>query len=335
MTIEEELEELQREALEELGVNDDADENDSEQEESAGGSTNNEETGDNQENNEEDGETADTESSTNEVNEEEAESEEEEDFEDETKEEEENEEVTDFKPIEIDILGQKVTIDSQDELMKFLKKGVSAESNPKKLPPSEAEQIMLQGKLTEKDLALIIDAKNGNKFAIAKLAKESGIDINEVLEDDAENYTQKFQPKVMSEVDMVAEEILSDNDWKTKFQETLQSVPEDFIQDITVDPERLRNFGEHVKSGLAQRIIPLAIKSKILNGGTFLENYAKVGRRVTQEDTVPKKRKISPRAKEMKRRAVAPKGSTESTKKETSGDDIWNMSDKEFEKKYG
>ncbi len=334
MSYEEELEQLQQEAMNELeGDNDGADADDNQQEESTGESDDNEETEDDRDDSE-----ADEGENDNEDDDELEDEEDLSDDDDDTSDSEDSntEESNDnFEPIEVEVGGQKISINNKNEMMAFIRKGANSMTQPTKRK-SQNDQIIEQGKLSEDDLALLIDAKNGNKAAIAKLAKDSGVDIYDIEDDSA--YTKQFNPKFMSEVDEVAEEILQDETWSKNVQDTIKKVPDDFTQEIMGNAAALRNFANHVRSGLADKIIPEAKKSQIINGGSFLQNYISSGQRIHDEDTKTKKeqskRKVNPRAEKLKKRASNKKGSNKGTDTKESGDAIWNMSTADFNKKY-
>ena len=240
-----------------------------------------------------------------------------------------------FTPVEVQVGNQTITLDSQEELLAFVKKGSSQPSRSRK---SKNDQIVEQGNLSEDDLKLFIDARNGDADAIAKIAKQAKVDVYELSEEQADNYRAKFEPQLMTEVDEVAEDILNDVPLHTQFQEVVKTIPDDFKAEIATNPKALRNFANHIKSGLAQEVIPQAIKAQILEGGSFLENYAKIGRELSKQNTKEHKektvRKVNPRAEKLKEKAKNHKGSNKGTRTKQTGDDIWDMSSEDFAKEY-
>ena len=335
MEFEEELAAMQQEALDELeGNNDDTDTDDSEQEESTR-NTDNEREDDNDgedsegyedENVQEDDESLDYEDSETEYDDE---------ADDSDSDNEENS--NDFEPIEVTIGNQKISLNSQEELIQFVKNGKQNQSSGRKRK-SENDQIIEQGNLSKEDLALLIDAKQGNKQAIAKLAKESGVDIYDIDTEEADGYQPQFQARIATEIDEVAEDIVNNETLHQSFKQVISTVPADFAQHVAGDASTLRNFAGHVESGLAQKIIPEAIKAQMLNGGTFFDNYSKIGREMSESKEAPEKsktkRKENPRADKLRKRAATPRSKNKGTKMKETGDDIWNMSSADFNKKY-
>ncbi len=243
----------------------------------------------------------------------------------------------DFEPIEVEVSGQKISIDSKEEMLAFIKKSANSMGS-KRQRKSKNDQIVEQGNLSEDDLALLIDAKNGDPQAIAKLAKDSNIDVYDLSDDG--KYDRKFNPQFMSEADEVAEDILADTELATTFKEVVSSLPPEFTSAIATDAKALKHFSGHVKSGLAQRILPQALKAQLLNGGTLLDHYATIGREMSKQESQPKedskeKRVKNPRADNLRKRAKNNKGSNKGSKTKVTGNDIWDMSDKDFDAQYG
>ena len=253
----------------------------------------------------------------------------------ESNEEEEELDVKDtFKPIEFEIAGQKITLKSEDELKAMLSKG--AESLSKQDNSLDLEnEIIKQGKITADDLKLLIDAKNGDAKAIAKLAANSNIDILEVEADDADKYVPTFAPVIISDVEKVAREISADVEHANQFTKIASNLPQDFKAAIMSNANDLKTFSEHIRNGLAQQIIPEAMKLVYTKGMNFADAYVAVGTELTQTKQEPKKeeRNLTDREKELRKKASeSGNNQSNSGKKTLTVDDIANMSDEEFEK---
>lgn len=238
------------------------------------------------------------------------------------------EQASDFTPIEVEVNGYNVTINSQDEMMEYIRKGADTFN---KQPETHVEEKLVidQGKLSADDLKLLVEAKNGSKEALAKLASLSNIDIMEIDEDTANGYTQKTQYNVPTEVDKVATQIMSDEVHATEFRQIVNTLPKEFTQVISQDANMLKQFSEHIKSGLAQEVIPKAIHASMTNGKSFLQNYAEVGKQVYDGKQV-QKREVSQKEQKLRSRANSSKGVNNSKVTAISADDIDSMSDAEF-----
>jgi len=235
-----------------------------------------------------------------------------------------------FEPIEVEVAGHKVTINSKEEMLAYIKKGASAyETKPES--HTEEKLIIDQGKLSAEDLKLLVDARNGSKEALAKIAKISNIDILDVDNKMADDYKQQQEYYRQSEVDVVADEILKDADHSNDFRKIVSALPQDFVSEVTSNAKDLKAFSNHIKSGIAQKVIPLAINSQIVNGGTFLENYNKVGQAMSQQKEPEQKREVGQREADLRKRASSGTGHNHQSDK-SSGKDVWDMSDEEFDK---
>lgn len=241
-----------------------------------------------------------------------------------------------FEPVEVEINGQQVTLDSQEELLAYVKNKGSGVS--KRQRKSHIDQIAEQGDISKDDLKLFIDAKNGDPAAIARIAQKAKVDLYDLNDEQASEYSPKFQERLMTEVDEVAADIMEDTALHTDFTKVVATVPDSFKATIASNPKALTNFSKHVKSGLAQEVIPMVIKEQALHGGDFMDLYAKIGREVSAAKKDPKEnkkvRKVDPRAEKLRKQAKNPKGSNKGTKTKQTGDDIWNMSTEDFAKKY-
>ena len=240
----------------------------------------------------------------------------------------------DFKPIEFEIAGQKIILNSEEELKAMLSKG--AESLARQDNSLSLEKTIIeQGKITADDLKLLIDAKNGDAKAIAKLAKISNIDILEVEADDADKYVNTFKPTIISDTEKVAREIASDKEHAEIFTKIASGLPMDFKQAIMSNANDLKTFSQHIKSGLAQQIIPEAMKKTFTEGISFSDAYVKVGLELSNKQPEQKKveRTLTDREKELRKKA-SEQGNNQSNggKKKLTVDDIANMPEEEFEK---
>jgi len=242
-----------------------------------------------------------------------------------------------FTPIETEVGGHKITINSQEELDAILKKG--AESFSQNKEKTKEELALEQSGLSAEDIALFIDAKNGDKNALAKIATQGKIDLLDVDENDADNYSQAFQVKEATDIERVAQSIVDNTELHNEFKNLTSGLPQSFMTAITSNAQDLQTFSEHVRSGLAREIIPEAIKLTY-QGMDFSQAYVNVGTRImsdrSQEQEQPKAqsvsndRNISDREKDLRKKAREVPTSSQTTNQGLTEDDIWNMTDEEF-----
>lgn len=257
---------------------------------------------------------------------------------DENKIDEDNNNVEEFKPIEFEYSGHKIKVESQDELMAMLRKSAELQTNFK--PKTKEELALEQAGLSAEDIALYIDAKNGDKNALAKIATLGKIDLLDVSEEDATAYTKKFNIVEPNDAEIVAQSIVNDKQLFETFTRVTSGLPKHFIQAVTSNGKDLATFKEQIQSGLAQEIIPQALKLTY-QGVDFIDAYVRVGTKIMserasnanqQQQQQSQDRTISDREKNLRKIANDKNSGSQKTNKNVEADDVWNMSDEDFEK---
>lgn len=255
---------------------------------------------------------------------------------DENKTDEDNNKVKEFEPIEFEYSGHKIKVESQDELISMLRKSAELQTNFK--PKTKEELALEQAGLSAEDIALYIDAKNGDKNALAKIATLGKIDLLDVSEEDATAYTKKFDIVEPNDAEIVAQSIVNDKQLFETFTRVTSGLPKHFIQAVTSNGKDLATFKEQIQSGLAQEIIPQALKLTY-QGVDFIDAYVRVGTKIMSErasnntqQQQPQDRTISDREKNLRKIANDKNSGSQKTNKNVEADDVWNMSDEDFEK---
>lgn len=133
-----------------------------------------------------------------------------------------------------------------------------------------------QAKLGHEDINLMIDVMKGNKEAIAEVMKRTGVDS---LEIDTEN--SKYTPndygrddKALAIKDIV-EEISVDKEYEITHRVLSKEWDEKSFREMTEDPDLIRLLHVDVKTGMFDKVQPIADKIKVLDRGskTDLEYY--------------------------------------------------------------
>lgn len=133
-----------------------------------------------------------------------------------------------------------------------------------------------QAKLGHEDINLMIDVMKGNKEAIAEVMKRTGVDS---LEIDTEN--SKYTPndygrddKALAIKDIV-EEISVDKEYEITHRVLSKEWDEESFREMTEDPDLIRLLHVDVKTGMFDKVQPIAYKIKVLDRGskTDLEYY--------------------------------------------------------------
>ena len=239
-----------------------------------------------------------------------------------------------FKPVEVKFGNSKITLDSEEEVAKYL------ENQKNQIPvvkENATESMVKQAKISNEELALLADIKAGKPGAMKELARLNKIDLADA-EDSEGDYKAEFKVEEKSEMDKAVDSISADAELAPKFNNVLSTVPDDFIESVSSNAADLLRFAGHVKSGIAEELIPLATKASALNGKSLLENYIEIGEQRYLESKESKKetkteskeeRQVTDKEKKLRERASSDADSNKSTGSSTA-DDIWNMSPEEM-----
>lgn len=150
-----------------------------------------------------------------------------------------------------------------------------------------------QAKLGHDDINLMIDVMKGNKEAIAEVLKRTGVDS---LELDTEN--SKYTPtdygrddKALAIKDIV-EDISADKEYEITHRVLSKEWDEKSFRTMTEDPELIRLLHIDVKTGMFDKVQPIAEKIKVFDRGTKsdLEYYELASRELAQQQAEAQRR---------------------------------------------
>lgn len=123
-------------------------------------------------------------------------------------------------------------------------------------------------RLGHDDINLMIDVFKGDKNAIAELIKRTGVDT---LDLDTEN--SKYVPKDYGRDDTalaikdIVDEISADKEYETTHRILSKEWDERSFSELTKDPELIRLLHIDVKSGMYDKVQPIAEKMKVFDRG--------------------------------------------------------------------
>lgn len=123
-------------------------------------------------------------------------------------------------------------------------------------------------RLGHDDINLMIDVFKGDKNAIAELIKRTGVDT---LDLDTEN--SKYVPKDYGRDDTalaikdIVDEISVDKEYETTHRILSKEWDEKSFSELTRDPELIRLLHVDVKSGMYDKVQPIAEKMKVFDRG--------------------------------------------------------------------
>ena len=126
-----------------------------------------------------------------------------------------------------------------------------------------------QAKLGHEDINLMIDVMKGNKEAIAEVLKRTGVDS---LEIDTEN--SKYTPNDYGRDDKalaikeIVEEISVDKEYEITHRVLSKEWDEKSFREMTEDPDLIRLLHVDVKTGMFDKVQPIADKIKVFDRGS-------------------------------------------------------------------
>src|SRR5574344_2193209 len=150
-----------------------------------------------------------------------------------------------------------------------------------------------QAELGHEDINLMIDVMKGKKEAIAEVLKRTGVDSVEI---DTEN--SKYTPndygrddKALAIKDIV-EEISADKEYEITHRVLSKEGDEKSFRDMTEDPELIRLLHVDVKTGIFDKVQPIADKIKVLDRGSKsdLEYYRMASIELAQQQRMSDQR---------------------------------------------
>lgn len=245
------------------------------------------------------------------------------------------------KPIPIKARGMQIDINSEKELVELAHKGFDYFKKTQELAKWRKDiDVIEDGQLSIEELQLLADIKSGNKEAVSAMMNKYGIDPIAVEPEDANQYrqTQRFSDNY--EVENIVDSIKSDPQHLEHFQRVSSALPDEFVDEIASDATKLMHFSDHVKRGLADKVIPEAMKAQVMYGGRFMDHYTRIGQQMAmQEEQVPKQteqtpnveqRQMTDRERELRRKATTPKSGSRKVSFKADAESIWDLSDEDF-----
>ena len=244
--------------------------------------------------------------------------------------------------------GKEIQVRSADEVIQLMQMG--ANYNKKMAGIKEQLPILKllerNDLLDQKKLSYAIDLLNGDQAAIAKLLKDSEIDLYDIDEDSADTYvptTKGVTPQELALAEVI--EDLRDTD---AYNRTISVATELWDgpsqQFIVENPDILRVINQHISSGIFDTVWEEVERQQVLgklDNLNSLEAYKVIGDHLNEQGvlggTNPKKAKRSAkeeqeeRARRKKQATQRPKGAA-GRKRNKDVINPLSLSDEEFEK---
>ena len=135
-------------------------------------------------------------------------------------------------------------------------------------PWRQTIDAMEQAKLSHDDVSLMIDVLKGDKAAIAAVLKRTGVDTLELDPEDS-----KYVPKIYGRdestlaIKDVVDEISQDQEYAVTSRIIDREWDEGSWREMSKDPQLIKALHIDVKSGVYNKVQPIAEKMKLYEGG--------------------------------------------------------------------
>ena len=171
---------------------------------------------------------------------------------------------------------------TEDELKQLASKGMNYTRKMQEIKDyREHVSAIKEANLSKDDINLMIDVLKGDKDALATIMKTKGIDA---LDLDVEN--SKYVPKnygrneVELEIDEIVETISRDPEYVTTKHIISSNWDQKSQMEFVKDPVKIAKLHEDVKSGTFDKVVPMMLKKKALDGArkSDIEYYIEAGK---------------------------------------------------------
>lgn len=180
--------------------------------------------------------------------------------------------------------GKDYSIASADEAVQLMQMGANYHKKMQSIKPHTKliKTLEKNGLTDENELAYLLDLRNKNPEAIAKLLKESELDTFEI----EDKYNENYAPSVpqVTEGELLLEEILDSIRDTPSYERTLTVAgsqwDETSRQEIANNPTILRGLNDHIYSGIYDVIATEVERQRMLGnlqGVNDITAYKQVG----------------------------------------------------------
>lgn len=255
--------------------------------------------------------------------------------------------------------GKEFQVNDPNDVISLMQKGIDYNHKMAAMKPSMKMVKALQqaGIESVDDLGFLIDLKNKNPEAIAKLVQESGIDTYDLNEEKAATYVPSVPEVSDAQINFeLAAKSLESNPHFGRVVQELGSFDDVTKQEVFNKPQLLNVLTEHVGLGYYDQIVSRLQQEQAvgrLNGVPFLQAYDMVGnmlfgqpqqQQVVQQPVVTPAQTATPvpvpvatkpnTVNNTARQAAAgtPGTASQSQKMALTPEQLWNLSDEEFAK---
>ena len=190
--------------------------------------------------------------------------------------------------------GREIQITKPEDMISLAQKGLNYVKNMTELKPiKQLNALLNQHGITQEDLGLLIELKQKKPEAIAKIVKESGVDVYGLNVDEADKYVPNTPqaPHINEALEATLEELKVSS---PVFNQTIQVVGNQWDESsrnkIAEHPQLLRIIDAQMADGTFAKIDSVVQYERALGrlvGLSDLEAYVEVERRLQQAGSQP------------------------------------------------
>lgn len=177
--------------------------------------------------------------------------------------------------------GREVQISNVDDAIRLMQQGANYSKKMEELKPKRALiKTLEQHGLTDKEqLGYLVDLANKDPKAIAKLVKESGIDLYEFDVEQANEYSPNLQIQEPTAFEDVVSEITANNPDAIDVLNIIGQWDDETKDFLYNKPDGLRIFAEHKANGFFDKVVGIIENERMfgrMTDKTYLEAYADI-----------------------------------------------------------
>lgn len=177
--------------------------------------------------------------------------------------------------------GREVQISNVDDAIRLMQQGANYSKKMEELKPKRALiKTLEQHGLTDKEqLGYLVDLANKDPKAIAKLVKESGIDLYEFDVEQANEYSPNLQVEEPTAFEDIVSEITANDVSAVELLNTIGQWDNETKDFLYEKPEGLRIFAEHKANGFFDKVVGIIENERMfgrMTDKTYLEAYTEI-----------------------------------------------------------
>ena len=175
----------------------------------------------------------------------------------------------------------EVQISNVDDAIRLMQQGDNYSKKMEELKPKRALiKTLEQHGLTDKEqLGYLVDLANKDPKAIAKLVKESGIDLYEFDVEQANEYSPNLQIQEPTAFEDIVSEITANNPDAIDVLNVIGQWDDETKDFLYNKPDGLRIFAEHKANGFFDKVVGIIENERMfgrMTDKTYLEAYADI-----------------------------------------------------------